>query len=249
MGRDASPSCGPGASLSSSVRGRWRKQVMSWRPLTVLLGWFASVALRALGSTWRISFEGDDPLTAGGVPILGAFWHRNMLIAAFAFRDRSYAVPVSRSRDGELIVSLLRWLGYSSSPRGSSTRGGAAALRRLVRIVKAGTTVSIQPDGPRGPARKSKPGVIVLARLTGAEIVTIGFSASPCLRFRSWDGTLLPLPFAKIVCEFGNRFSVASETTIEREEETLDALDFALNQLTDRLDERMGFRDAPSSAR
>lgn len=234
--------------IGSMHRG-WQKRVMSWRPLTGLVGWIGGVTLRALGSTWRFSFEGDDPLHADAAPILGAFWHRNMLIAAFAFRDRSYAVPVSRSRDGELIVSLLRWLGYADLPRGSSTRGGTAALRGLVRIVQAGTTVSIQPDGPRGPARKSKDGVVALARLTGAEIVAIGFSASPCLRFRSWDATLLPLPFAKVVCEFGTRFTVANETSCEREAEVLAALDLALNRLTDRLDERMGLRDQTSPAR
>ncbi|MGE4606601.1 MAG: lysophospholipid acyltransferase family protein [Myxococcota bacterium] len=221
---------------------------MSWRPFPALIGWLGAVALRALGSTWRYSIEGDNPLRAGAAPILGAFWHRNMLIAAFAFRDRSYGVPVSRSRDGELIVSVLRRLGYTDLPRGSSTRGGAAALRRLVRIVRAGTTVSIQTDGPRGPARKSKDGVATLARLTGAEIVAIGFSASPCVRFRSWDGTLLPLPFARVVCAFGTHFSVASETPPEREEEVLLALDLALNRLTDQLDDRMGLRDEPSAA-
>ena len=222
---------------------------MSWRPLTVLIGWFGALILRSLGSTWRVSFEGEDPLTAGAAPIIGAFWHRNMLIAAFAFRDRSYAVPVSQSRDGELIVSLLRWLGYSASPRGSSTRGGASALRGLIRIVKGGTSISIQPDGPRGPARHAKEGVVALARLTGAEIVAISFSASPCIRFRSWDGTLLPLPFAKVVCEFGVRFSVEREASPEVEEEVLLALDLALNESTDRLDGRMKLRDRPSSVR
>ncbi len=231
------------------MRRRWHKRVMAWRPLTGLIGWLGGLALRALGSTWRISIEGDNPLKAGAAPILGAFWHRNMLIAAFAFRDRGYAVPVSRSRDGELIVSLLRRLGYAGLPRGSSSRGGAVALRGLFRIVKEGTTISIQTDGPRGPARKSKRGVVALARLTGAEIVAIGFSASPCLRFRSWDRTLLPLPFARVVCVFGAHFSVAREASPEQEDEILAALDRSLNRLTDRLDDRMGFRDAPSPAR
>jgi lysophospholipid acyltransferase (LPLAT)-like uncharacterized protein len=234
--------------IENMPRHRWQKRITSWRSLTVMAGWLGAATLRALGSTWRFSFEGDNPVRAGAAPVLGAFWHRNMLIAAFAFRDRGFAVPVSRSRDGELIVSLLRRLGYADSPRGSSSRGGTAALRGLVRLVNAGTTVSIQSDGPRGPARKSKAGIVALARLTGTEIIAVGFSASPCLRFRSWDGTLLPLPFAKVVCEFGTHFSVASETSPEGEEEILHSLDLALNRLTDRLDSRMGFRDEPSAA-
>ncbi len=234
--------------IDPDQRNRWQKRAMGWQPLTVLIGWLGAAMLRVLGSTWRCSIEGENPLQPGAAPILGAFWHRNMLIAAFSFRDRGYAVPVSRSRDGELITHVLRRLGYSEPPRGSSTRGGTAALRALVRIVDAGTTISIQTDGPRGPARQSKDGVVALARLTGAEIVAIGFSASPSLRFRSWDGTLLPLPFARVVCEFGPHFSVPGETTPELEAEVLLDLDRALNEMTDRLDDQTGLVEAATRA-
>ena len=101
-----------------------------------------------------------------------------MLIAAFVFRDSRFSVPVSRSRDGDLIAAILERLGYAPTPRGSSSRGGAAALRALVRLVEGGTSISIQTDGPRGPARESKVGIVVLARITGAPIVPIAFSAS-----------------------------------------------------------------------
>jgi len=228
-------------------RNRWSKRAMGGQPFVWLIGWLGAVLLRALGASWRCSIEGDNPLRSGAPPILGVFWHRNMLIGAYLFRDRGYGVPVSRSRDGELIASVLRRLGYSDPPRGSSTRGGAAALRALARLVSAGTTVSIQTDGPRGPARRSKPGVVALARLTGADIVAIGFSASPCLRFRSWDGTLLPLPFARVVCRFEAHFPVPADSTPEREAEVLAALDHALNRTTDELDDRMGLRGARGS--
>ena len=156
-----------------------------------------------------------------------------MLIAAFVFRNSRFSVPVSRSRDGDLIAAILERLGYAPTPRGSSSRGGAAALRALVRLVEGGTSISIQTDGPRGPARESKVGIVALARITGAPIVPIVFSASHSLRFRSWDRTLLPLPFARIHCICGPGLEIARETGAVDEEIARKALDRELNRLTE----------------
>ena len=201
----------------------------------------ATLVLRSIGATWRFRVEGPSPFFSGEDPHLGAFWHRNALIAAFYFRDRGYGAPVSRSRDGDLITGLLLGLGYCPPPRGSSSRGGAAALRSLEKIVSQGTTISIQTDGPRGPARVSKLGMVSLARRTGIPITPVAFSARPCIRFRSWDGTLLPLPFASVLCSFGPPIPVASDD--QEEEAARKLLDHELNRLTDEADDRFGLVD------
>ncbi len=203
----------------------------------------ATLVLRLLGATWRIRIEGPSPFVSGEGPHLGAFWHRNALIAAYCFRDRGYSVPVSRSRDGDLITGLLLGLGYCPPPRGSSSRGGTAALRALEKIVREGTTISIQTDGPRGPARISKHGMVSLARRTGIPITPVAFSARPCVRFRSWDGTLLPLPFAAVLCSFGPPIPVAGNAELEDEVEARTELDRELNRLTDEADDRFGLLD------
>ncbi len=186
--------------------------------------------------------QGDDPRRHGDAARIGAIWHRDILVTAFVFRDLGYSVPVSRSRDGDLIAGLLLALGYAAPPRGSSSRGGAAALRGLVRLVEGGTTVSLPVDGPRGPALHSKVGVVSLARLTGVEITPLGFSARPCLRFASWDGTLLPLPFARVVGRFGDPIAVARDESPQREEEIARALDGSLGRITRDLDTATGLR-------
>jgi hypothetical protein len=173
-------------------------------------------------------------------PVVAAFWHRNVLIASYYYRSRGFSVAVSRSRDGNRIASLLSALGYQTPPRGSSTRGGAAALLELVRQVEAGTTVSIQTDGPQGPARVSKVGVVSLSRLTGRPITPVSFSARPRLRFRSWDGTLLPLPFAKVLCRYGDALLVPAGADETEEERRRADLDRALNTLTDETDRELG---------
>ncbi len=206
--------------------------------LAASAGRLGSWLLRLLGATWRVTTEGPDPLSPKHEPVVAAFWHRNVLIAAHHYRDRDFSAAVSRSRDGDLIAALLAALGYREPPRGSSTRGGAAALRELVRLVAAGTTVSIQTDGPRGPARVSKPGVVTLARLTGRPIVPVAFGASRGVRFRSWDRTLLPAPFARIVCRYGDAIPMPEETGDDLDEQIRLQLDHELNRLTDELDTR-----------
>jgi hypothetical protein len=229
---------------------RWRidKAFLESRPGAFLAGRIAALFLRTLGATWRISVEGPDPFSTGPGPHLAAFWHRNALIAAFVFRNRGFGVPVSRSRDGDLITQLLLGLGYRMPARGSSSRGGAAALRALMRMIEQGITISIQTDGPRGPARVSKHGMVSLARRTGRPISPLAFSARPCMRFRSWDGTLLPLPFARVLCSYGPEILVPHDAEPRDEETIRGELDRELNRLTDEADARFGFED-PNRAR
>ena len=182
--------------------------------------WLAAGLLRLLGRSWRVHEEGRNPLadprTAAG-PHIAAFWHRDMLVAAWLHRDRGFSVSVSRSRDGDWISALLARLGYSEPSRGSSSRGGAASLLGLVRRVRGGTTVSMLVDGPRGPAGEVKAGILHLARLTQVPITPVVFRARPALRFASWDRTLLPLPFARVTCCYGEPLRVPPETTPDAE--------------------------------
>ncbi len=222
---------------------RWQvgRAFLDSRSGAYLTGRLAALLLRALGATWRVRFEGPDPLSTKSGPQLGAFWHRNALIAAYLFRDRGFAAPVSRSRDGNLVTQLLLGLGYAPPARGSSSNGGAAALLSLTRMIERGITISIQTDGPGGPARASKGGIVSLARITGRPISPLAFSASRCIRFRSWDATLLPLPFARVSCSHGAEIRVPQDAEPEEEEAIRAELDRELNRLTDAGDARFGF--------
>ncbi|MCZ6463478.1 MAG: lysophospholipid acyltransferase family protein [Proteobacteria bacterium] len=205
------------------------------------LGKLAAVLLRALGATWRVHFEGTHPLRSPETqPVLAAIWHRDVLIAAQLFRDHGIALPVSRSRDGDRATELIAALGYAPPARGSSSRGGTAVIRPLVRQLQRGVTVGIMIDGPRGPARRAKPGAVNLARLSGVPVTPLAIAARPCIRFRSWDGTLLPLPFAKVVCRFGPLLAVPADTGLDREAELIQELGDGMNRETDRADDLLG---------
>lgn len=177
-----------------------------------LFGWLTGALLRLLGATWRVEIRGTDPRTlpiptappgAPPRPVLAALLHESLVVAAWLFRDLGYCVAVSQSRDGSLVASTLEALGYAEPARGSSSRGGSAAFLALLRQLELGTTVAVLVDGPRGPAGIAKPGIAALARHCATPIQPLAFSARPALRLSSWDRSLVPLPFARVVCVFG----------------------------------------------
>ncbi len=180
--------------------------------LAVLAPPAAAVAVRALGVTLRLTETGVDalrPRWAQGQPLIYAVWHGRILMIPWLTARlrrtrgaRAVRVLASRSRDGELVARWVTRFGLSVV-RGSSSRGGAEALRALAASVRAGQDVAVVPDGPLGPPERVQAGIIVLAAATGAPIVPVAFAARPARRLSSWDRFLVPLPFARAAVVFG----------------------------------------------
>jgi lysophospholipid acyltransferase (LPLAT)-like uncharacterized protein len=154
----------------------------------------------------------------------------------YLYRDRGLRVLVSRSRDGEMIARLVRRFGFVVV-RGSSSRGGAEGLRGLARALREGHSVIVVPDGPRGPSETVKPGVVVLARLTGAPVVPMALGASSEWRARSWDGFRVPKPFARCVVRFGGPVRVGRPAGRRADESPRKEIEAALREVTWRADE------------
>src|SRR5687767_10149558 len=127
----------------------------------------AAATVRVLGATQRVRASGIEPLLPmwrSGQPLIYAVWHGRILMVPWMsarLRRTRGARPVqvlaSRSRDGELVARYVRRFGLGVV-RGSSSRGGAAALRALARTLRAGDDVAVVPDGPRGPRAGSGAG-------------------------------------------------------------------------------------------
>ncbi len=160
----------------------------------------ARLALGALARTWRIDAAGAehlDRLRRSGTPFAFALWHAQLLPLVWYHRAGPTSMLVSAHGDGGLLAGAARaWgLGVIS---GSSTRGGVGALRKMVRALGAGREIAVTPDGPRGPAGVAKAGVVAAAQLSGAPILPVAAWASSYWRARSWDGFLIPRPFARV---------------------------------------------------
>jgi hypothetical protein len=110
--------------------------------------------------------------------------------------------------------------------RGSSTRGSRGALRQILRAYQEGASLAWTPDGPRGPRRVAKAGVIHTARATGALIVPVGAAARWHRRLGSWDRMILPWPGSRLVFMVGTPIRVAHAATpdeVEAARVTLEA--------------------------
>ncbi len=137
-------------------------------------------AIRMLGRSmsWRVhGGEHVDRLYRQGRPVIIAFWHGQQLMMPLAYRGRDVRILISQHRDGELVSRVVKHFGFGAI-RGSTTRGGAGALRRLIRAGRQGVDLVITPDGPRGPGHVVQPGVLALARATGMPIVPLTFACS-----------------------------------------------------------------------
>jgi lysophospholipid acyltransferase (LPLAT)-like uncharacterized protein len=193
--------------------------------LTALAPAATAAIVTSLGVTLRlraIGIEALAPRWTARQPLIYAVWHGRIVMMpwlnAWLRRTRGarrVAVLASRSRDGEIVSRYVARFGLATV-RGSSSRGGAGALRQLVAAVRAGDDVAVVPDGPRGPRCQLQPGVVTLATLTGAPIVPLAFAARPARRLASWDEQLIPFPFARSVLVFGEPISVHRDADRER---------------------------------
>ena len=131
-----------------------------------------------------------------------------------------------RAFHGEVPAKVARRLGVAVV-RGSATRTGVRALRDLVKSVRRdGTSAALAVDGPTGPPAVAKPGVVMLAQLSGAPILPLGVRARPALRLPTWDRLVVPLPFARVTVELGAPIAIARDLApdaLEPERARLDA--------------------------
>jgi len=176
----------------------------------------APFALRGLLATCRVTVVNDAPLRDArrGTSYIGALWHRHLVVYGDFFRKLRFVVLVSRSRDGEIGARVANRLGFVTV-RGSSSSGGAEALKETIEYVKRGHTVAFVADGPRGPAREAKMGVVIAAMKSGRPIVPVACAISKAIRAKSWDRTEIPVPGSRVVVAFGAPIPVSADASRE----------------------------------
>ena len=196
-----------------------------------------SAGLRLLALTLRFHREeaAVDPLWRDGTPAIYVVWHARVLLLPYLYGWRRARVLASPSRDGDVVTRFVTRFGLDAV-RGSSSRGGAEALRTLARSLRDGRDVVVVPDGPRGPRETVKAGVVALARLSGAPIVPIALGASAEWRLGSWDEFRIPRPFARCVVRFGEPIRVAGDADRAALEAARKELEAQLGALSWRVD-------------
>lgn len=201
-----------------------------------------SGVLRFLGRTVRIEYVGADELFgrwSAAQPSLIAFWHDRLVMMPVAYRGPGMCILNSPSRDGEIATrAVARW--GIRAVRGSASRGGARGFLALVHAYRRGSDLALVPDGPRGPRHVAKPGVIHVARATGASLFPVSYAASRAWRLGSWDRMLVPRPFARVCFVVGEPMHVPRDTDDETIEVLRQELERRLLAATEAAEVRVG---------
>ncbi len=185
-----------------------------------MIGWLLRGIILLVGRSlrWRVEDPAELLAAVPSQPVIFAAWHNRLFLVPYLFHrwwpGRKVAVMVSASRDGEKLSRVLRKFDLLCV-RGSSSRRGKEALLELTRCVAEGHDAGITPDGPRGPKYRVADGVISLAQVTGAPIIPIAWNVTRRITLNSWDGFIIPLPFARATLRIGAPLRVAREADRE----------------------------------
>jgi lysophospholipid acyltransferase (LPLAT)-like uncharacterized protein len=208
------------------------------------VGVLVFLAITVYRWTLRLTIVGEEhrqAIRAKGKKPLHAIWHQRMVGGILAHRGEGYVTMASQSEDGEIIATFLKYWGFAAV-RGSSSRGGDVASSDFLEALTAAPGGALTPDGPRGPARRCKRGILVLAEQGNALVLPSSSSSSRPRFLNSWDRFLLPLPFSRCIVVFA---PALERTEGEGEAGFLARAEAAIDAVTDEADRLCGIADAP----
>ena len=195
-------------------------------------------------STCRLTVRGQEHLVSarerGGV--IAPFWHYSIVYFFHHLCGYGGVVLASASRDGEYVAKTAERFGLETV-RGSSNKQGVQALKKLLRAMKAGKHLGIVADGSQGPARTFQPGAVFLASKTGAPILPMVWAADRYITFKSWDRTVLPMLFSRIVLRYGKPLFVPPGLDTEGIEEHRMRVEEEMNKIYDQVWAEFGKKD------
>ena len=227
-----------GAKGLAKRHGRGRRILVYWATHLLRI-WFATCRITVIGREIEHRYARVQDKVVVGT------WHRGAIFLVWYYRRLRPMVMFSRSRDGDMIAGYAENLGVHTA-RGSSSRGGTTALRAMLRHLRAPghRKAATVLDGPRGPRFKVQPGMLQLARSAGVPFLPVVMSAAPALTLaRTWDRTLIPLPFSRVVVAYGDPLTIGAEIRGPRLEAKCREVEAILNRLRREADQHAGYLD------
>lgn len=229
------------------------KRFMQSRAFVSVVGFLIAAYKVLVKYTTRwdvIGLENAAPLMGNGKGLIAATWHSRFLLLNSAWK-KNYQLPyvlISRSREGEVVSRTCHFLGLKTI-RGSAQRagkksgkGGEAAFRLMQKAIADGGCVVVTPDGPKGPRQRVGQGPFLLAKHSGAPLISCVFSTRFRKQLNSWDRFILPLPFGRGQIIWGEAITVASDATEDEIAIIAAAFEAQMNRNLERADSAMGHR-------
>lgn len=215
-----------------------------------LAGALAAGYLRLVKAT--TSFTITPPIeetVKSKLPVIVAMWHgQHMMVHYARFPGAKLGALISRSADGEVAAQIMERVGIhpirgSGGPAGKSRkRGGAEALRAMLRELQQGRSIALTADVPK-VSRIAGAGIVTLAQLSGRPIYPIAVVTSRRIDMNSWDRASVPLPFGRGAIVLGEPIEVAREATPDVIEAKRQEVERALNEVHRRAYAMIGSRD------
>jgi lysophospholipid acyltransferase (LPLAT)-like uncharacterized protein len=225
--------------MMSHEERRKSMRIMRRKLGAAVLPYLAPRFLSLLAKSWKVEQlgrENYEELLSYPARLV-SMWHGRMLLPIRDHRELEAHVLVSPSDDGSLVTELIERFAFKVI-RGSSNKSPARALRTMVNTLKAGATMVITPDGPRGPQHSVNSGPAWMARKLGCPILPCGFVCDRAWHLRSWDHFTIPKYGARVRLVYGDLIWVPK-----------DADDAGLDRATELMRtsmleaEKQGFRD------
>jgi lysophospholipid acyltransferase (LPLAT)-like uncharacterized protein len=227
-----------------SGQNAWRRLLRNAR-LRRAACWCIQCYIRFVFLTTSWSIEGAEwarRLCAERKPFILAFWHGRLLMIPMAWqRLAPMHMLISAHPDGQIIADAVTYFGVNSVA-GSTSRGGSAALRTMVKRLKEGDCVGITPDGPRGPAMTASIGIVNLARLARVPILPITYATSRRRMLATWDGFHLPWPFGRGVYLWGEPIDIPVQLDENGLESVRRLVEARMVEMVSEADDRVGHR-------
>jgi len=222
---------------------RLYKRIFRSGPVHSILCWIGAQYIRLVYRTSRWQMVGGDTpqkFWDQNKPFILCFWHGRLLMMPYCWNRRSTIhMLISQHRDGQLIARTTGHFGIRTIS-GSTTHGGAAALRAMLQKYKSGDCIGITPDGPSGPRMHASDGVVQFARLSGAAILPATYSFSRRKLLSTWDRFMIPWPFGRGVIIWGSPITVPRDADADGVEAARKRVEEGLNAITDEADRFCG---------
>lgn len=223
--------------------------------LTTLVAWTIALFIRLVRRTGRFEIRRGDIAArfwAEDRPFVAATWHgQNMILPTFWHNWREMRILVSKHGDGEIVAGVMHFLGVGTIrgagvPKGEERvhkqkgKGGAGALRAMVRALGENISIGLTADLPPGPARRAGEGIVMLARLSGHPIVPVAATTRARIQLDNWDRFTINLPFSRGALVWGEPIYVARDATPEEIEAARLRVEEGLNSVAREAEEIVG---------
>ncbi|MDD9878488.1 MAG: lysophospholipid acyltransferase family protein [Magnetovibrio sp.] len=219
------------------------KQILKSDGLRRVLCWIGAQFIRLvrLSGRWEtVGAEIPERFWREGKPFILCFWHGRLLMMPYCWqRSKPIHMLISQHRDGQLIARTVAHFGIDTVA-GSTSRGGAQALRQMVKALNGGDYVGITPDGPRGPRMRASDGIVSVARLAGVPIIPATYSINRGRVLGSWDRFLVAWPFGRGVVVWGDPIEVPRQADADTLEAARQRVETSLNAITEKADRLVG---------